>query len=68
MVVEAESGFHFRRVDGGLRLAMGETTLRWGTDAQVDEGLVEDWLGGSRRDIHRPPAWRSRAPGRASTT
>ena len=45
MVVEAESGFHFRRVDGGLRLAMGESTLRWGTDAQVDEGLVEDWLG-----------------------
>jgi sarcosine oxidase subunit beta len=45
MVVEAESGFHFRRVDGGLRLAMGETKLRWGTDAQVDEGLVEDWLG-----------------------
>jgi sarcosine oxidase, subunit beta len=45
MVVEAESGFHFRRVDGGLRLAMGESQLRWGTDAQVDEGLVEDWLG-----------------------
>ena len=45
MIVEAESGFHFRRVDGGLRLAMGETKLRWGTDAQVDEVLVEDWLG-----------------------
>lgn len=45
MVVEAESGFHFRRVDGGLRLAMGESQLRWSTDAEVDEGLVEDWLG-----------------------
>ena len=44
MVVEAESGFHFRRVDGGLRLAMGETTPRWGSSPSVDEGLVEDWL------------------------
>jgi sarcosine oxidase subunit beta len=54
MVVEAESGFHFRRVDGGLRLAMGESTLRWGTDAQVEEGLVHDWLG--RLATRYPPA------------
>jgi sarcosine oxidase, subunit beta len=53
MVVEAESGFHFRRVDGGLRLAMGEPTLRWGADARVDEGLVQDWLG---RVAHRYPS------------
>ena len=45
MIVEAESGFHFRRVDGGLRLAMGEASPRWGSSATVDEGLVEDWLG-----------------------
>ncbi len=54
MVVEAESGFHFRRVDGGLRLAMSEPTLRWGDNAQVDEALVADWL---ERAAHRyPPA------------
>jgi sarcosine oxidase subunit beta len=53
MVVEAESGFHFRRVDGGLRLAMSEPTLRWGENAQVDEALVADWLG---RAAHRYPA------------
>lgn len=53
MVVEAESGFHFRRVDGGLRLAMGEPTLRWGDRAQVDEALVADWL---ERVAHRYPS------------
>ena len=45
MVVEAETGFHFRRADGGVRLAMTEPTLRWGDDARVDETLVDDWLG-----------------------
>jgi sarcosine oxidase subunit beta len=44
MVIEAETGFHFRRVDGGLRLAMAEPTLRWGDDARVDESLVADWV------------------------
>jgi sarcosine oxidase subunit beta len=53
MVVEAESGFHFRRADGGLRLAMAEPTLRWGEDARVDETLVADWLA---RAAHRYPA------------
>jgi sarcosine oxidase, subunit beta len=53
MVVEAETGFHFRRVDGGLRLAMGEPTLRWGDRPVVDEGLVTDWL---ERAAHRFPA------------
>jgi sarcosine oxidase subunit beta len=44
MVVE-ETGFHFRRVpSGGLRLAMGEATARWGFETVVDERLVEDWL------------------------
>ena len=45
MIIEAETGFHFRRVNGGLRLAMAEPTLRWGGDARVDENLVDDWLG-----------------------
>jgi sarcosine oxidase, subunit beta len=54
MIVEAETGFHFRRVGAALRLAMSETELRWGFDEQVDEDLVEDWL---RRLARRyPPA------------
>jgi sarcosine oxidase, subunit beta len=54
MVVEAETGFHFRRVGDGLRLAMTEPTLRWGFEERVDDELVADWL---RRLAHRyPPA------------
>jgi sarcosine oxidase, subunit beta len=55
MVVEAETGFHFRRTpSGGLRLAMGEEVSRWGFETDVDERLVEDW----RRRLARryPPA------------
>jgi sarcosine oxidase, subunit beta len=44
MVIEAETGFHFRRVGDGLRLAMAEEKLRWGFAEEVDEGLVSDWL------------------------
>jgi sarcosine oxidase, subunit beta len=56
MTIEEETGFHFRRVDEGLRLAMAEPTLRWGTEAVVDETLVADWL---ERLAHRfPPASR----------
>ena len=54
MVVEAETGFHFRRVERGLRLAMGESTPRWGDRPQVDESLVEDWLARIARRY--PPA------------
>ena len=54
MTVEEETGFHFRRVGDGLRLAMAEPTLRWGTEEVVDESLVVDWL---ERLAHRyPPA------------
>jgi sarcosine oxidase, subunit beta len=54
MTIEEESGFHFRRAGEGLRLAMGESAPRWGTDEVVDESLVEDWL---ERMAHRyPPA------------
>jgi len=43
MTIE-ENGFHFRRVGAdGLRLAMGETELRWDGPEQVRDDLVEDW-------------------------
>jgi sarcosine oxidase subunit beta len=54
MTIEGETGFHFRRVGGGLRLAMVEPSLRWGREEVVDETLVADWL---ERLAHRyPPA------------
>jgi sarcosine oxidase, subunit beta len=43
MVLEAETGFHFRRADTSLRLAMNEPTPRWTDREEVDEALVEDW-------------------------
>jgi sarcosine oxidase subunit beta len=43
MVLEAETGFHFRRVGDTLRLAMNEPTPRWTDREEVDEVLVEDW-------------------------
>jgi sarcosine oxidase subunit beta len=55
MVIEAETGFHFRRTpSGGLRLAMGETAPRWGFETTVDEALVSDWL--DRLALRYPPA------------
>lgn len=59
MVVEAETGFHFRRVGEGLRLAMAETELRWGWEEAVDDTLVEDWL--ARLARRYPPAAGTRA-------
>ena len=54
MVLEAESGFHFRRRGETLRLAMAEPTSRWGDTEEVDGGLVQDWRA---RLAHRyPPA------------
>jgi sarcosine oxidase subunit beta len=53
MTIEEETGFHFRRVGRGLRLAMVEPTLRWGAEELVDETLVVDWLD---RLGHRYPA------------
>ncbi|HEV2713507.1 MAG TPA: FAD-dependent oxidoreductase [Gaiellaceae bacterium] len=52
MTIEEETGFHFRRVGDGLRLAMTEPSLRWGTAEVVDESLVADWLA---RLAHRYP-------------
>ena len=43
MTIE-ENGFHFRRVGADvLRLAMGESELRWDGPADVRDDLVEDW-------------------------
>jgi sarcosine oxidase subunit beta len=44
MTIEAESGFHFRRVGADvLRLAMPEETLRWDGPEEVDDALVAAW-------------------------
>jgi sarcosine oxidase subunit beta len=54
MILEAETGFHFRRRGETLRLAMNEPTPRWTAEETVDEELVDDWRG---RLAHRyPPA------------
>jgi sarcosine oxidase subunit beta len=54
MTIEEETGFHFRRVGQGLRLAMVEAAPRWGREEVVDDTLVADWL---ERIAHRyPPA------------
>jgi len=55
MVIEAETGFHFRRTpEGGLRLAMGEEVSRWGFETEVEPRLVDDWL--NRLARRYPPA------------
>jgi glycine/D-amino acid oxidase-like deaminating enzyme len=53
MVLEAESGFHFRRAGDCLRLAMSEPVPRWTDREEVDSALVEDWR---ERIGHRYPA------------
>ena len=53
MVLEAETGFHFRRAGNALRLAMAEPTARWTDREEVDEALVEDWRA---RVAHRYPS------------
>ena len=62
MVIEAETGFHFRPVGGGLRLAMAERELRWGFEEAVDDNLVADWL---RRLARRYPRAAEAEVGRA---
>ena len=54
MILEAETGFHFRRRGGTLRLAMNEPTPRWTAEETVDDELVEDWRGRLARRY--PPA------------
>ena len=54
MVLEAESGFHFRRRGERLLLAMPDPEPRWGFEELVDESLFDDRLARLR---HRfPPA------------
>ena len=54
MVVEAETGFHFRRRADRLVLAMTDPEPRWGFDERVDESVFDDRLA---RLAHRyPPA------------
>jgi sarcosine oxidase subunit beta len=53
MIVEAETGFHFRRRGDRLVLAMSDPEPRWGFDEIVDETLFEDRLA---RLSHRYPS------------
>jgi sarcosine oxidase subunit beta len=52
MVIEAESGFHFRRRDDCLRIAMMDAEPRWGFEESVDESVFSDRL---ERLAHRYP-------------
>ncbi len=58
MVVEVESGFHFRRRGDRLLLAMGDPEPRWTFDTEVDESLIPDRL---ERIAHRYEPARSAA-------
>jgi sarcosine oxidase, subunit beta len=49
MVLEAESGFHFRRRGDRLVLALADPEPRWGFDEEVDESLFPDRLERLRR-------------------
>jgi sarcosine oxidase subunit beta len=52
MVVEAETGFHFRRRGDRLVLAMSDATPRWGFEDTVDASVFDDRLA---RLAHRYP-------------
>jgi sarcosine oxidase subunit beta len=54
MVVEAETGFHFRRRGDRLVVAMSDAEPRWSFDTTVDKSVYDDRLA---RLAHRfPPA------------
>jgi sarcosine oxidase subunit beta len=61
MVVEAETGFHFRRRDHRLVLAMADREPRWGFETEVDESVFEDRL--ERLSRRFPPAVAGRIDG-----
>jgi sarcosine oxidase, subunit beta len=44
MVVEAETGFHFRRRGDRLVVAMGDVPPRWGFETAVDDSVYDDRL------------------------
>jgi sarcosine oxidase subunit beta len=54
MVIEAESGFHFRRRDDCLRIAMADAEPRWGFAETVDESVFADRI--ARLARRYPPA------------
>jgi glycine/D-amino acid oxidase-like deaminating enzyme len=54
MVIEAETGFHFRRRDDCLRIAMADAEPRWGFKETVDESVFADRL--ERLALRYPPA------------
>jgi sarcosine oxidase subunit beta len=54
MVIEAETGFHFRRRGDRLILAMNDPEPRWTSDTTVDESLFADRL--ERLGARYPPA------------
>jgi sarcosine oxidase subunit beta len=54
MVIEAETGFHFRRRDESLVLAMTDPQPRWTSDLTVDDSLFDDRL--ERLAGRYPPA------------
>jgi sarcosine oxidase, subunit beta len=54
MVVEAETGFHFRRRGDRLVLAMSDPEPQWTSDTTVDESLFEDRI--ERLARRYPPA------------
>jgi sarcosine oxidase, subunit beta len=53
MVLEAETGLHFRRRGETLRVAMGDPEPRWGFEEVVDDAVLPDRLA---RLAHRFPA------------
>jgi sarcosine oxidase subunit beta len=53
MVIEEETGFHFRRRGERIVLAMADEVPRWGFETAVDESAFADRLGRLR---HRFPA------------
>ena len=53
MVIEAETGFHFRRRGECFRVAMPDAEPRWGSEETVDETVFDDRL---ERLEHRYPA------------
>jgi sarcosine oxidase subunit beta len=54
MVVEAETGFHFRRRGDRLVIAMSDTEPRWTFETSVDESVFDDRLDRLARRF--PPA------------
>lgn len=53
LVIESETGFHFRRRDESLVLAMSDDEPRWGDDPTVDASVIPDRLS---RLVRRYPA------------